>query len=92
MFPSLCLVAVVNLIIQNKRTTIHVVCLLPSGELQRRNEIIRSINKKIKLLEAQQQDRKVTLESTQQQLQEACLKASETDNHCQDLEVKLKHQ
>lgn len=58
------------------------------SELQRRNEIIRSINKKIKLLEAQQQDRKVTLESTQQQLQEACLKASETDNHCQDLEEK----
>ncbi|XP_075690221.1 coiled-coil domain-containing protein 62 isoform X2 [Rhinoderma darwinii] len=56
------------------------------NELQRRNEIIRSITKKIKLLEAQQQDRKTTLEYTQQQLQEECLKASEANNHSQDLE------
>ncbi|XP_066459419.1 coiled-coil domain-containing protein 62 isoform X2 [Eleutherodactylus coqui] len=63
-------------------------CAKLENELQRRNEVIRSITKKIKFLEAQQQDRKVTLENTQQQLQEVCLKASEEYNHCQDLEGK----
>ncbi|XP_073532326.1 coiled-coil domain-containing protein 62 isoform X3 [Phyllobates terribilis] len=63
-------------------------CARLENELQRRNEIIRSISKRIKLLEAHQQDRKTKLENTQQQLQEVCLKASETNNHCQDLEEK----
>ncbi|XP_040272106.1 coiled-coil domain-containing protein 62 isoform X1 [Bufo bufo] len=58
------------------------------NELQRRNEVIRSVTKRIKLLETQQQYRKTTLENTQQQLQEVCLKASEANNHCQDLEEK----
>ncbi|XP_073442143.1 coiled-coil domain-containing protein 62 isoform X1 [Dendrobates tinctorius] len=63
-------------------------CARLENELQRRNEIIRSITKRIKLLEAHQQDRKTKLENTQQQLQEVCLKASETNSHCQDLEEK----
>ncbi|CAJ0958616.1 unnamed protein product [Ranitomeya imitator] len=68
-----------------KNKLIHLFTL---DELQRRSEIIRSITKRIKLLEAHQQDRKTKLENTQQQLQEVCLKASETNNHCQDLEEK----
>ncbi|KAM3937080.1 coiled-coil domain-containing protein 62 isoform 1-T2 [Leptodactylus fuscus] len=63
-------------------------CARLENELQRRNEIIRSVTKRIKLLEAQQQDRNATLENTQQQLQEVCLRASEASNHCQDLEEK----
>ncbi|KAM4051496.1 coiled-coil domain-containing protein 62 isoform 2-T4 [Anomaloglossus baeobatrachus] len=63
-------------------------CARLENELQRRNEIIRSITKRIKLLEAHQQDRRTKLENTQQQLQEVCLKASETNNQCQDLEEK----
>ncbi|XP_069820094.1 coiled-coil domain-containing protein 62 [Dendropsophus ebraccatus] len=61
-------------------------CAGLENELRRRNEIIRSVTKRIKLLEAQQQDGKTTLASTQQRLQEVCLKASEANNHCQDLE------
>ncbi|XP_056391412.1 coiled-coil domain-containing protein 62 isoform X2 [Hyla sarda] len=63
-------------------------CARLENELQRRNGIIRSITNRIKSLEAQQQDRKTTLANTQQQLQEVCLKASEANNHCQDLEEK----
>ncbi|KAG8597610.1 hypothetical protein GDO81_002337 [Engystomops pustulosus] len=63
-------------------------CARLETELQKRNEIIRSVTKRIKLLEAQQQDRKTTLQNTQLQLQEVCLRASEASNHCQDLEEK----
>ncbi|MEE6504063.1 hypothetical protein FKM82_005055 [Ascaphus truei] len=57
-------------------------------ELQKRNEIIRSLTKRIKVLESQQQDGRTTLESTQQQLLELTLRASDASDHCQDLEEK----
>ncbi|KAM4709757.1 coiled-coil domain-containing protein 62 [Discoglossus pictus] len=63
-------------------------CSRLENELHKRNEIIRSLTKKIKLLEAQQQDRSTTLESTQHQLQELSMKASERTNQCQELEEK----
>ncbi|KAM9330885.1 coiled-coil domain-containing protein 62 [Gastrophryne carolinensis] len=61
------------------------------SELQRRNNIIKSLTKRIHLLEGQQQDRKTTLESTQQQLQELSLIATEANSYCQDLEDKNQH-
>ncbi|XP_053555746.1 coiled-coil domain-containing protein 62, partial [Bombina bombina] len=68
--------------------TLEQKCNRLEKELQKRNEIIRSLTKKIKVLESQQQDRRTSLESTQQQLQELSLKASEAVNHCHDLEEK----
>ncbi|XP_063310361.1 coiled-coil domain-containing protein 62 [Pelobates fuscus] len=60
-------------------------CSRLENELQKRNEIIRSLTKRIKLMENQQQDRRTNLESTQQQLQELSFKAA---SECQDLEEK----
>uniref|UniRef100_A0A8C5LWX3 Coiled-coil domain containing 62 n=1 Tax=Leptobrachium leishanense TaxID=445787 RepID=A0A8C5LWX3_9ANUR len=66
--------------------TLEQKCNRLENELQKRNEIIRSLTKRIKLIENQQQDRTTTLESTQQQLQELLFKASEAATQCQDLE------
>ncbi|XP_063820637.1 coiled-coil domain-containing protein 62 [Pseudophryne corroboree] len=68
--------------------TLEQKCARLENELQRRNEIIRSLTKRIKLLEAQQQDRRTSLETTQEQLQKVSLRASEASSHCQDLEEK----
>uniref|UniRef100_A0A8D2LJN3 Coiled-coil domain containing 62 n=1 Tax=Varanus komodoensis TaxID=61221 RepID=A0A8D2LJN3_VARKO len=48
------------------------------------------MTRRLKLLETQQSDRKMTLENTQQKLQELSRKASETSHHCQALEEKNK--
>ncbi|XP_075033923.1 coiled-coil domain-containing protein 62 isoform X2 [Mixophyes fleayi] len=68
--------------------TLEQKCARLENELQRRNEIIRSLTKRIKLLEAQQQDRRTTLENTQEQLQRESFRASEASSHCQELEEK----
>lgn len=49
--------------------------------------MILTLTRRLKLLESQQNGRKVTLENTQQKLQELSQKASETMLHCKALEV-----
>ncbi|MGH0147904.1 UNVERIFIED_CONTAM: hypothetical protein FKN15_011197 [Acipenser sinensis] len=56
--------------------------------LEQRNDIIRALTKKIKILEAQQKDRESALTSTQEQLQEIFHRELEASSHCQDLAEK----
>ncbi|NP_001087850.1 coiled-coil domain containing 62 L homeolog [Xenopus laevis] len=67
-------------------------CSKLESELQQRNEIIRSLTKRIKLVQSRQQDQRAslenTLESTQHQLQELSHRASAASSQCQDLEDK----
>ncbi|XP_068100293.1 coiled-coil domain-containing protein 62 isoform X2 [Hyperolius riggenbachi] len=73
---------------RQKILTLEHKCTRLESDLQKRDNIIKSLTKRIKSLEAQQQDHRTTLESTQQQLQEISLTASEAHSHCQDLEEK----
>ncbi|KAE8635120.1 hypothetical protein XENTR_v10002514 [Xenopus tropicalis] len=67
-------------------------CSKLENELQQRNEIIRSLTKRIKLLQSQQHNQRAslenTLESTQHQLEELSRRASAASSQCQDLEEK----
>lgn len=58
-----------------------------SGELKERNAAIKSLTKKLKLLESQHNDSKVTLESTQQKFKELTQKVTDSSGRCQALEV-----
>lgn len=58
-----------------------------SGELNERNAIIKSLTKRLKLLESQHNDSKITLENTQQKFKELTQKVSDSSVHCQALEV-----
>ncbi|XP_058850474.1 coiled-coil domain-containing protein 62-like isoform X2 [Acipenser ruthenus] len=60
-------------------------CARLESELHNRNDIIRALTKKIKILEAQQKDRESALTSTQEQLQEIFHRELEASSHCQDL-------
>ncbi|XP_072271893.1 coiled-coil domain-containing protein 62 [Pyxicephalus adspersus] len=73
---------------RQKILTLEQKCARLESDLQKRNNIIKSLTKRIKLLEDQHQGRRANLENTQQQLQEISLLASEANNHCQDLEEK----
>ncbi|KAJ7309772.1 hypothetical protein JRQ81_007839 [Phrynocephalus forsythii] len=57
-------------------------------ELQKRNEIIKTLTKRLKFLESQQSDCKATLDNTHQKLQELSRKAADTSHHCQALQEK----
>ena len=59
----------------------------PSGELHKRTEIIRSLTKKVKTLEANQVECQTTLQKTQLQLQEMAQKATHSSLLSEDLEV-----
>ncbi|NXK51732.1 CCD62 protein, partial [Chauna torquata] len=61
-------------------------CALLNNELNKRNEIIKSLTKRLKLLESQQSDSKTTLESTQQKFKELSQKVTDITLHCQGLE------
>ncbi|NXI67096.1 CCD62 protein, partial [Anseranas semipalmata] len=61
-------------------------CTLLNDELNKRNEIIKSLTKRLKLLESQQSDSKTTLESTQQKFKELSQKVTDVTLHCQGLE------
>ncbi|NWH16470.1 CCD62 protein, partial [Grus americana] len=63
-------------------------CNLLNNELNKRNEIIKSLTKKLKFLESQQNDNKTTLENTQQKFKELSQKATDASLHCQALEEK----
>ncbi|KAL9834294.1 coiled-coil domain-containing protein 62 isoform 2-T4 [Geothlypis trichas] len=62
-------------------------CFAP-GELNERNAVIKSLTKKLKLLESQHNDSKITLESTQQKFKELTQKVTDSSVHCQALEEK----
>ncbi|XP_066545003.1 coiled-coil domain-containing protein 62 isoform X2 [Amia ocellicauda] len=61
-------------------------CARLESELQKRNDIIRSLTKRIKILEAQHQDRQSALTSTQQRLQDVSQREQLTSTQCQDLQ------
>ncbi|XP_068767292.1 coiled-coil domain-containing protein 62 isoform X3 [Struthio camelus] len=63
-------------------------CNLLENELLKRNEIIKTLTKRLRLLETQQNDSKTTLEHTQQKFKELSQKATDTTLHCQVLEEK----
>ncbi|XP_063171910.1 coiled-coil domain-containing protein 62 [Candoia aspera] len=58
------------------------------NELQKRNEMISTLTRRLKVLECQENDHKSTLESTQHVLQKLSQKASDQSLHCQTLEEK----
>lgn len=61
---------------------------LPSGELHKRTEIIRSLTKKVKVLESGQLECQTVLQKTQLQLQEMAQKATHSALLSEDLEVR----
>ncbi|NWU62637.1 CCD62 protein, partial [Pterocles burchelli] len=63
-------------------------CSLLNNELNKRNEIIKSLTKRIKFLESQQNDSKATLENTQQKFKELSQKVTDQTVHRQALEEK----
>ncbi|KFZ55433.1 Coiled-coil domain-containing protein 62, partial [Antrostomus carolinensis] len=62
-------------------------CSLLNNELNKRNEIIKSLTKRLKLLESQQNGSKTTFENTQQ-FKELSQKVTDATVHCQALEEK----
>jgi hypothetical protein len=60
---------------------------IPSGELQKRTEIIKSLMKKVKVLESNQIECQTALRKTQLQLQEMVQKATHSSLLSEDLEV-----
>ncbi|XP_075023856.1 coiled-coil domain-containing protein 62 isoform X7 [Calonectris borealis] len=63
-------------------------CSLLNNELNKRNEIIKSLTKRLKFLESQQNDSKTTFENTQQKFKELSQKVTDATVHCQALEEK----
>ncbi|XP_074966978.1 coiled-coil domain-containing protein 62 isoform X4 [Phalacrocorax aristotelis] len=63
-------------------------CNLLNHELNKRNEIIKSLTKRLKFLESQQNDSKTTYENTQQKFKELSRKVTDATVHCQALEEK----
>ncbi|KAM9526468.1 coiled-coil domain-containing protein 62 isoform 2-T2 [Guaruba guarouba] len=63
-------------------------CNLLSNELNKRNEIIKSLARRLEFLESQQSDSKTTHESTQQKFRELSQKVTDATAHCQALEEK----
>ncbi|XP_076208829.1 coiled-coil domain-containing protein 62 isoform X4 [Aptenodytes patagonicus] len=63
-------------------------CNLLNNELNKRNEIIKSLTKRLKFLESQQNDSKTTFENTQQKFKELSQKVTDATVHCQALEEK----
>ncbi|NXP54016.1 CCD62 protein, partial [Heliornis fulica] len=63
-------------------------CNFLNNELNKRNETIKSLTKKLKLLESQQNDSKTTLENTQHEFKDVSQEATDTALHCQALEEK----
>ncbi|NWW73730.1 CCD62 protein, partial [Climacteris rufus] len=63
-------------------------CSLLTSELNERNAMIKSLNKKLKFLKSQQNDSKIILENTQQKFKELTQKVTDSSVHCQALEEK----
>ncbi|XP_039766359.1 coiled-coil domain-containing protein 62 isoform X5 [Ornithorhynchus anatinus] len=73
---------------RQKVLTLEERCSKLENELHKRSEIIRTLTKRIKILECQQNDRQVVLETTQMQLQELAEKAAGASLRCEELEGK----
>lgn len=58
-----------------------------SDELNERNAVIKSLTKKLRVLETQHNDSKITLENTQQKFKELTQKVTDSSAQCQALEV-----
>ncbi|NXW44176.1 CCD62 protein, partial [Nyctiprogne leucopyga] len=63
-------------------------CNLLNNELNKRNEIIKSLTRRLKLLESQQNDSKTTFENTQQKFKELSRKVTDATVHSRALEEK----
>ncbi|XP_027654606.1 coiled-coil domain-containing protein 62 isoform X2 [Falco rusticolus] len=72
-----------------KMLTLAERCSLLNNELNKGNEI-KSPTKRLKFLESQQNDRKTTLENTQQNFKKMSQKGTDAIVHCQALEEKNK--
>lgn len=57
------------------------------GELQKRNEVIRAISKRLKMAEMREQDSRTELSSIQQRMQELSQRQQHSSQQHQDLEV-----
>ncbi|XP_054449938.1 coiled-coil domain-containing protein 62 [Pteronotus mesoamericanus] len=73
---------------RQKVLTLEERCSKLEGELHKRTEIIRSLTKKVKALEASQLERQSALQKTQLQLQETAQKAAHSSLLSEDLEVR----
>nr|XP_030141224.3 coiled-coil domain-containing protein 62 isoform X1 [Taeniopygia guttata] len=73
---------------RQKILTLAEQCSILTRELKERNAVIKSLTKKLKLLESQHNDSKVTLESTQQKFKELTQKVTDSSGRCQALEEK----
>ncbi|XP_075390465.1 coiled-coil domain-containing protein 62 isoform X2 [Tenrec ecaudatus] len=71
---------------RQKVLTLEERCSKLEGELHKRSEIIRSLTKKVKSLESNQNDCQVALQKTQQQLQEMAQRATHASLLSEDLE------
>ncbi|KAM6403799.1 LOW QUALITY PROTEIN: coiled-coil domain-containing protein 62 [Rhynochetos jubatus] len=63
-------------------------CDILTDELNKRNEIMKSLTKRLKFLESQQKDSKTTFENTQETFKELSQKVTDATVHCQALEEK----
>ncbi|NXC19571.1 CCD62 protein, partial [Corythaeola cristata] len=73
---------------RQKIQTLAEQCNLLNNELNKRNKIIKSLTKKLKFVESQQNDSKTTFENTQQKFKELSQKVTDVTVHCQALEEK----
>ncbi|XP_009973694.3 coiled-coil domain-containing protein 62 isoform X2 [Tyto alba] len=73
---------------QQKILTLVEQCNLLNNELNKINEIIKSLNKRLKFLESQQNDSKTTLENTPQKFKELSQKVTDGTVHCRALKEK----
>ncbi|NXN50798.1 CCD62 protein, partial [Rynchops niger] len=73
---------------RQKRLTLAERCNLLNNELNKRNDIIKSLTKRLKSLESRQNDSRATFEYTQQKFKELSQKVTDATLHCQALEEK----
>ncbi|XP_014817893.1 PREDICTED: coiled-coil domain-containing protein 62 isoform X2 [Calidris pugnax] len=73
---------------RQKRLTLAERCNLLNNELNKRNDIIKSLTKRLKFFESQQNDSRATFEYTQQKFKELSQKVADATVHCEALEEK----
>ncbi|XP_047418712.1 coiled-coil domain-containing protein 62 isoform X2 [Sciurus carolinensis] len=73
---------------RQKVLTLEERCSKLEGELQKRTEIIKSLTKKVKVLESNQTECQIVLQKTQLQLQEMAQKATHSSLLSEDLEAR----
>ncbi|XP_077015820.1 coiled-coil domain-containing protein 62 isoform X1 [Tamandua tetradactyla] len=73
---------------RQKVLTLEERCSKLEGELHKRSEIIRSLTKKVKILESNQKECQAVLQKTQLQLQEMAQKATHASLLSEDLEAR----